>query len=34
MCAVDEVVLVGGTTRISKLQKMISQFFNDKELNK
>lgn len=31
---VDEIVLVGGTTRIPKLQKMIQHFFNGKELNK
>jgi heat shock 70kDa protein 1/2/6/8 len=31
---VDEVVLVGGSTRIPKLQEMLSQFFNGKELCK
>jgi heat shock protein 1/8 len=31
---VDEVVLVGGSTRIPKVQKMLSDFFNGKELNK
>tara|TARA_Y100000389_G_scaffold204108_1_gene255055 strand:- start:11698 stop:13542 length:1845 start_codon:yes stop_codon:yes gene_type:complete len=31
---VDEVVLVGGSTRIPKIQQMLSSFFNDKELNK
>ena len=32
--SVDEVVLVGGSTRIPKLQEMLSQFFNGKELCK
>ena len=32
--AIDEVVLVGGSTRIPKIQQMLSQFFNGKELNK
>jgi L1 cell adhesion molecule like protein len=31
---VDEVVLVGGSTRIPKIQKLLSDFFNGKELNK
>jgi L1 cell adhesion molecule like protein len=31
---VDEVILVGGTTRIPKIQKMLSDFFNGKELCK
>ncbi|CAB4382132.1 unnamed protein product [Rhizophagus irregularis] len=31
---VGEVVLVGGSTRIPKIQRMISEFFNYKELNK
>lgn len=31
---VDEVVLVGGSTRIPKLQEMLSEFFGGKELNK
>jgi len=31
---VDEIVLVGGSTRIPKIQKMLSAFFNGKELNK
>jgi L1 cell adhesion molecule like protein len=31
---VDEVVLVGGSTRIPKIQQMLSSFFNGKELNK
>ena len=32
--AIDEIVLVGGTTRIPKFQKMIVDAFNGKELNK
>jgi heat shock protein 1/8 len=31
---VDEVVLVGGSTRIPRVQKLLSDFFNGKELNK
>jgi len=31
---VDEVVLVGGSTRIPKVQELLSSFFNGKELNK
>ena len=31
---VDEIVLVGGSTRIPKVQQMISDFFGGKELNK
>lgn len=31
---VDEVVLVGGSTRIPKIQKLLSDYFNGKELNK
>ena len=31
---VDEVILVGGTTRIPKIQKLLSDFFNGKELCK
>jgi heat shock 70kDa protein 1/2/6/8 len=31
---VHEVVLVGGSTRIPKVQEMLSEFFNGKELNK
>lgn len=30
---IDEIILVGGSTRIPKLQKMISDFFNGKQLN-
>ncbi|XP_014673112.1 PREDICTED: heat shock 70 kDa protein II-like [Priapulus caudatus] len=31
---VDELVLVGGSTRIPKIQKLLQDFFNGKELNK
>lgn len=31
---IDEIVLVGGSTRIPKLQDMLSNFFNGKKLNK
>ena len=31
---VDEIVLVGGSTRIPKVQSMLSEFFNGKEPNK
>merc|ERR1719210_2429744 len=31
---VHEVVLVGGSTRIPKIQQLLSQYFNGKELNK
>mmetsp|Transcript_12580 Transcript_12580/g.20969 ORF Transcript_12580/g.20969 Transcript_12580/m.20969 type:complete len:683 (+) Transcript_12580:98-2146(+) len=31
---VDHVVLVGGSTRIPKIQEMLSEFFNGKELSK
>ena len=31
---VHEVVLVGGSTRIPKIQKMLEEFFNNKQLNK
>ena len=31
---IDEVVLVGGSTKIPKIQKMLSEFFNNKALNK
>jgi L1 cell adhesion molecule like protein len=30
--SIDEVVLVGGTTRIPRIQKLLSDFFNGKEL--
>jgi L1 cell adhesion molecule like protein len=32
--SVHEVVLVGGSTRIPKIQELLSSFFNGKELNK
>ncbi|KAJ1916238.1 Hsp70 chaperone [Mycoemilia scoparia] len=32
--SVDEIVLVGGSTRIPKIQKLLSDFFNGKELDK
>lgn len=32
--AVDDIVLVGGSTRIPKVQKLLSEFFNGKELCK
>ncbi|KAM0682584.1 Hsp70 chaperone [Mitosporidium daphniae] len=31
---VDEIVLVGGSTRIPRIQKLVQDFFNGKELNK
>ena len=31
---IDEIVLVGGSTRIPKIQQMLSEFFNGKALNK
>ena len=31
---VDEIVMVGGSTRIPKIQNMISNFFNGKQLSK
>ena len=31
---IHEVILVGGTTRIPRLQKMVSDYFNGKQLNK
>tara|TARA_B110000285_G_scaffold166117_1_gene185603 strand:+ start:1147 stop:3072 length:1926 start_codon:yes stop_codon:yes gene_type:complete len=32
--SVDEIVLVGGSTRIPKVQTMLSEYFNNKTLNK
>merc|ERR1712012_98181 len=32
--AIHDIVLVGGATRIPKIQKLISDFFNGKDLNK
>ena len=31
---IDSVVLIGGSTRIPKVQKLLQDFFNGKELNK
>jgi len=31
---IDEIVLVGGSTRIPKVQAMLKQFFNGKEPNR
>lgn len=31
---VDEIVLVGGSTRIPRIQKLLSEFFNGKKLEK
>jgi len=31
---IDEIVLVGGSTRIPKVQQLLSDFFNGRELNK
>ncbi len=31
---VDEIVLVGGSTRIPKIQSLLTEFFNGKELNR
>ncbi|XP_069175064.1 heat shock cognate 71 kDa protein-like [Procambarus clarkii] len=31
---IDDIVLVGGSTRIPKIQKLLQDFFNGKELNK
>ncbi|KAK2704777.1 heat shock 70 kDa protein cognate 4-like [Artemia franciscana] len=32
--SIQEIVLVGGSTRIPKIQKLLQEFFNGKELNK
>merc|ERR1712012_560130 len=32
--SIDDIVLVGGSTRIPKIQKLLQDFFNGKELNK
>merc|ERR1712228_812887 len=32
--SINDVVLVGGSTRIPKIQKLLVDFFNGKELNK
>jgi len=31
---IDEIILVGGSTRIPKIQEMLSEYFGGKELNK
>ena len=31
---IDEIVLVGGSTRIPKIQQLLKDFFNGKELNR
>jgi molecular chaperone DnaK (HSP70) len=31
---VDQIILVGGSTRIPKIQSMLQEYFNGKELNK
>lgn len=31
---IDEIIMVGGSTRIPLIQKMVSNFFNNKQLNK
>jgi L1 cell adhesion molecule like protein len=31
---IHDIVLVGGSTRIPKVQKLLTEYFNDKELNK
>ncbi|KAI7690517.1 Heat shock 70 kDa protein 1 [Sarcoptes scabiei] len=31
---IDEIILVGGSTRIPKIQKLLSDYFNGKDLNK
>ena len=31
---IHDIVLVGGSTRIPKVQKLLSDFFNGKEVNK
>ena len=32
--SIHDIVLVGGSTRIPKVQKLLQDFFNGKELNK
>merc|ERR1711902_429788 len=32
--SIDDIVLVGGSTRIPKIQKLLTDFFNGKDLNK
>jgi endoplasmic reticulum chaperone BiP len=31
---IDEIVLVGGSTRIPKVQELLKEYFDGKELNK
>ena len=31
---IDDIVLIGGSTRIPKIQEIVKEFFNNKELNK
>ena len=31
---IDDIILVGGTTRIPKIQQLLSEYFNGKELNR
>jgi len=31
---INQIVLVGGSTRIPKVQQLLSEFFNGKELNR
>jgi heat shock 70kDa protein 1/2/6/8 len=31
---IDEIILIGGSTRIPKIQQMLKEYFNGKELNK
>ena len=32
--SINDIVLVGGSTRIPKIQKLLQDYFNGKELNK
>jgi heat shock protein 1/8 len=32
--SINEIVLIGGSTRIPRVQKLLQDFFNGKELNK
>ena len=31
---IDEIILVGGSSRIPKIHQMVEEFFNGKEINK
>lgn len=33
-CKIDDIVLVGGSTRIPRIQKLVSEYFDNKPLNK